>query len=151
MSHFRHIAVADYPYMVTTVIANRQPVLAKPVHAGMVMEAILHGREMSWWKIMAFVVMPDHLHMIIIPGKKDIHGCIKAVKGYAARLINARIGRQGSLWQPGYFDYILTLEEQIISRIRYIEENPVRKGLVATPEEYPFSSATRVEKMDREF
>jgi putative transposase len=151
MSRLSHIVIPDYPYMVTTVTADRLPIFADNAYAQIVMEAILYGRSVDWWKVIAFVVMPDHLHMILIPAKKNISGCVKAIKGYSARLINAHRQHNGGLWQPGFFDYILDSEDKLISRIAYIEENPVRKGLVAHPEEYIFSSASCVGKMDRVF
>jgi len=151
MSRLHHIDIAGYPYMVTTVTAGRIPVLAEPAHAQIVMDGVLHGRAMGWWKLIAFVVMPNHFHMIIVPTQKHVSGCVKAVKGYSARLINARLQRHGALWQAGFFDYVLDTEEKIISRIDYIEGNPVRRGLTARPEEYIFSSASCVGKMDRVF
>ena len=151
MSRLRHIAIAGYPYMVTAITAGRSPVLAEPVHAQIVMDGVLHGRAMGWWKLMAFVVIPDHLHMMIVPDQKDISRCVKAVKGYSARLINAHLQRRGALWQDGFFDYVLDTEEKIISRIHYIEGNPVRRGLAVRPEEYIFSSASCVEIMDLVF
>jgi putative transposase len=151
MGRLHHLAVAGYPYMVTTVIACRAPVLAEPAHAQIVMDSLFHGRAMGWWKLAAFVVMPDHLHMMIVPTRKSISECVKAVKGYSARLINARLKRSGTLWQAGFFDYVLDTEEKALNRIRYIENNPVRKGLVVMPEEYIFSSSAYAGKMDRVF
>jgi len=98
-----------------------------------------------------FVVMPDHLHIMMIPVRKNISQCIKAIKGYSARLINAYRQCRGSLWQPGFFDYVLDSEDKVIGRVAYIEDNPLRKGLVGHPEEYIFSSASCAEKMDHVF
>jgi putative transposase len=151
MSRLHHIVIPDYPYMVTTVTAARVPFFTDPADAQIVLDAVLHGRSLGWWKVNAFVVMPDHLHIMMIPAKKNISECVKAIKGYSARLINARRQRRGSLWQPGFFDYILDSEDKILGRIAYIENNPVRSGLVTHPEEYIFSSASCVGKMDRVF
>jgi putative transposase len=137
--------------MVTTVTADRFPVFTDPVYAQIVMDAVLHGRAAGWWKVIAFVVMPDHLHIIMIPAGKNISQCVKAIKGYSARLINALRQHREALWQPGFFDYVLDSEDEVFTRIAYIEGNPVRKGLAAHPEEYPFSSALCTEKMDRVF
>jgi putative transposase len=151
MHRLRHIVIPDYPYMVTTVTAARFPFFTDPADAQIVLDAILQGHYLGWWKVIAFVVMPDHLHIIMVPAKKNISECVKAIKGYSARLTNARLQRRGSLWQPGFFDYILDSEDKILSRVAYIENNPVRSGFVAHPEEYSFSSASWVEKMDRVF
>ena len=65
MNRLRHIVIPDYPYMVTTVTADRFPFFTDPADAQIVLDAVLHGRSLGWWKVIAFVVMPDHLHMKI--------------------------------------------------------------------------------------
>lgn len=92
--------------------------------------------------------MPDHMHLIIIPRNKDISGCMKSIKGFSARQINEMFKRRGSIWQSGFYDYILDSEEKVLSRIRYIEENPVRKGMVIRPEDYRYSSIRYREETD---
>lgn len=151
MSRLRHIIIPDYPYMVTTVKVDRFPVFTDPAYSKIVIDAVLHGRSMGWWKVIAFVVMPDHLHIMMVPAKKNISECVKAIKGYSARLINARRQCRGALWQPVFFDYVLDNKDKVISRVAYIEDNPVRRGLAVHPEYYIFSSASCVEKMDRMF
>jgi len=65
---------------------------------------------------------------------------MKSIKGFSARSINTVFDREGPVWQGGFYDYILDSEEKVLSRMRYIEENPVRKGLVTNPEDYGYSS-----------
>jgi REP element-mobilizing transposase RayT len=67
MSRLRHIVIPDYPYIVTTVTADRFPVFTDPADAQIVLDAVLHGRSPGWWKVIAFVVMLDHLHIMMIP------------------------------------------------------------------------------------
>jgi len=50
------------------------------------------------------------------------------------------------LWQKSYYDHILRKQEDVVSIVRYILENPVRKGLVKHPDEYPFSGSLEFEK-----
>jgi REP element-mobilizing transposase RayT len=75
---------------------------------------------------------------------------MKSVKGYSARRINYTLGNRGSVWQSGFYDYILDDEEKILSRILYVEENPVRKSIVENAEDYEYSSARFREEMDIE-
>jgi REP element-mobilizing transposase RayT len=94
--------------------------------------------------------MHDHIHLIIVPNRKNISQCMKSLKGYSARRINCNLGDRGSVWQSGFYDYILDSEEKILSRMLYIEENPIRKGLVENAEDYEYSSARYREEMDIE-
>ena len=66
---------------------------------------------------------------------------IKDWKGFTARRINRVLGRRGKLWQDDYWDRYIRDEAHYRKVVRYIEANPVKAGLVKTPEEWPFSSA----------
>jgi len=91
----------------------------------------------------AAVVMPDHVHLLLTPIQDETTGepfllerILKAIKGTSARRINILLKRQGRLWQEESFDHILRTHESAEDKTVYIVQNPVRKGLVATSEEY---------------
>ena len=140
MPRLRHIHLNDHPYITTTVTNNREQIFKDSKAADIVLVAILFGRSQKWYYLLSFVIMPDHMHLIIIPREKNISECMKSIKGFSARKINEGFSRRGSIWQRGFYDYILDSEEMVISRIRYIEENPVRKGMVIHAEDYKYSS-----------
>lgn len=148
MPRLRHIHLNEHPYMITTNIIDREPIFTDNKAADILLEAILFGRKHQWYYLISFVIMPDHLHLIIIPKDKNISECIKSIKGFTSRKINEILGRQGTLWQSGFYDYILDNDEKILSRIKYIEENPLRKGRVINPEDYKYSSAKYREETD---
>ena len=150
MPRLRHIHLNEHPYMITTNTMNREPIFTDNKAADIGMDAILFGRKQQWYYLLAFVIMPDHLHLVIIPKDKNISECMKSIKGFTAKKINEVLGREGAIWQSGFYDYILNSEDMILTRIRYIEENPVRKGLVINPEEYKYSSSGYRGKTDFE-
>ena len=94
----------------------------------------------------AVVVMPDHAHMIFTP-EIDFQAAevfslariMKAIKGGSAHLINRRLGRTGTIWQEESFDRVLRTSEKLDEKIEYVINNPVRKGLVASAAEYPWT------------
>ncbi|MEW6214247.1 MAG: transposase [Nitrospirota bacterium] len=136
--------------MTTSVTVNREPIFEYSKALDIQLEAILFGRRQQWYYLLAFVIMPEHLHLIIIPKDKNISECMKSIKGFPARRINEVFGRKGSIWQSGFYDYILDSEEKVLSRIKYIEENPVRKGMVMQPEDYKYSSIRYRDETDFE-
>jgi len=89
--------------------------------------------------------MPDHVHLILTPGQKEdgtpwsLGELMHGIKSYAAHEINKQTGSSGSVWQEGFFDRIVRDERDLQTKVRYIWENPVRKGLAEGPEDYPFS------------
>lgn len=126
--------------MTTTVTVNREPIFEDSKTSDMLLKAILFGKNRQWYYLLSFVIMPDHMHLIIIPRDKDISESMKSIKGFSARQINEIFKRRGSIWQRGFYDYILDSEEKVLSRIKYIEDNPVRKGIVTNPGDYRYSS-----------
>jgi putative transposase len=148
MPEITHIHLDEYPYMTTTVTINRKPIFKNENAANILLEAIWFGKRQNWYHLLSFVIMYDHFHLIMVPNRKNISQCMKSLKGYSARRINSALGDRGSIWQSGFYDYILDSEEKISSRILYVEENPVRKGIVENAEDYEYSSARVREEMD---
>lgn len=101
-----------------------------------VQQTLLELEREGRLELYAYVVMPDHLHLLIKPTGADIAQAMKLVKGRSSRRIN-----QGSSWQKGYFDFTILKEEQFEEKFNYIHGNPVRRRLVEQAEDYPWSSA----------
>jgi REP element-mobilizing transposase RayT len=86
--------------------------------------------------------MPDHVHLLFSPLRdadtRSYHLAVilQSVKGSSAHAVNKLLNRQGPVWQEEYFDYVVRSYEGLRAKIEYIRQNPVRKGLVRTPEEY---------------
>ena len=140
MPRLKHVPLTQYPYMATTVTANRKRIFKNAKAADILLEAILFGKKQEWYYLLSFVIMPDHFHLILIPESKDISHCMQSIKGFSSRQINKVLNRRGTIWQEGFYDYILDSEEKVLSRIKYIEDNPVRKGIVINSKDYPYSS-----------
>ena len=108
--------------------------------AAVVEENWLHfdGKD---YRLLAWVVMPNHVHLLVEIWQTPQGQLIKNWKGFTARRINRVLGRSGKLWQDDYWDRYLRDEAHYHEVVRYIETNPVKAGLVKTREQWPFSSA----------
>src|SRR5206468_5564832 len=90
----------------------------------------------------AAVVMPDHVHLLLTPLQDEsgwVYGLpaiLKTIKGVSARSINKLLGTSGPIWQEESFDHVLRSQESLEEKLEYIRQNPVRRGLVKTPEDY---------------
>jgi putative transposase len=101
-------------------------------------------REMKF-ALLAFVVMPDHIHLLgILTGQRQLSEVVRILKGRTGRTLNSLLGQSGSFWQSAFYDHAVRREENLEAITRYIQENPVRQGLVVDPSEYPYSSANTV-------
>jgi len=109
----------------------------------LVLEHCLHDHSVKL-QMHGVVVMPDHVHMIFTP-LADTQGCpfglgeiLSGIKGASSHRIKKVLGRKDPVWQREYFDHILRSEESTQEKVDYICQNPVRKKLVQTEDEYPW-------------
>ncbi len=90
------------------------------------------------------VVMPDHVHILFRPICKDngnwysLQEILKGIKGVSARNINKLLLRTGSVWQDEYFDRLIRDEKELHEKWKYIWENPLKKGLSNSFDDYLF-------------
>jgi putative transposase len=95
--------------------------------------------ELSIW---AYVLMPNHLHLIAVPARKDSIGLAagRSLLEYERRFVR-KYGVEQPLWKPRLYFSVLDRQAFLWKAVRYVERNPLRAGLAARPEQYPWSSA----------
>jgi putative transposase len=118
--------------------------LKNPEIAELVAQAIVRGQyQRQFYELYAWVVMPNHVHLLILP-KVAVAVLMRWLKGSTARRANQVLGRTGlPFWQDESYDHYLRRASQVDRTIAYIEENPVSAGLVCSPELWRWSSASR--------
>ena len=116
--------------------------------AAVVEENWLHADGENY-RLLAWVVMPNHVHLLVEISEKPQAQLVKNWKGFSARRINRLLARRGKLWQDDYWDRYIRDEAHLRKVVHYIEANPVKAGLVKTPEQWPFSSARFRDKYNR--
>ena len=89
-----------------------------------------------------FVVMPNHVHILItIPGDMSIERVMQLIKGGFSFRAKKELRFQGEVWQRGYSDVRIIDEQSFVQHRAYIENNPVKAGLVNSASEFTFGSA----------
>jgi putative transposase len=126
-------------YFVTSATFDRRRIFQVKETAALLIETLQHYRAQGHYKLHAFVVMPDHIHLLITPNGGTIERAMQLIKGGFSK----KIGSKFPVWQKGYDDRRMRDAEEFIARKRYIHENPVRAHMVADTADYPFSSAYR--------
>jgi putative transposase len=136
------VSEAGRIYHIRTTTAERQPFFAD-LHIGReLVHALRFQHERGTVESLAFVVMPDHLHWLIVLGDGvELRTVMHSVKSFSAQQINRCIGRTGAVWQDGYFDRALRAEDDLRAVARYIVANPLRAGLVTRIGDYPLWDA----------
>lgn len=115
--------------------------LRRPEIAEMVVAALDHGdRQFHRYQLHAFAVMPNHVHLLVTPNVAATKW-LGPLKGFTAYQANLLLGTHGPFWQEESYDHLVRSGTEF-DRIRaYTEQNPVKAGLVATPDTFPWSSA----------
>ena len=109
--------------------------------AEMVQNALLFHDRMKY-KLVAWVVMPNHAHMLCTPcAEYSLAAIMHSVKSFTSSEANKILNRSGQFWQKEYFDRYIRNAQQFAKTVAYIENNPVKATLCNRPEEWPYSSA----------
>lgn len=104
-------------------------------------ELMAHWCEKRGVAIWGYCLMPNHVHLIAVPETEEsLRLAIGEAHRRYSRMINIREGWRGHLWQGRFSSYIMD-GGYLMACARYVEMNPVRAGLVASPEDWPWSSA----------
>jgi putative transposase len=116
--------------------------ILRPAARTIVVDSCVAGSGLRF-ELHGLVVMPDHVHLALTPlcrveGPVPIPEITQAIKGASAHRINKLLNRRGKVWQEESFDRALRREEQVMEKLQYMMENPVRAGLVSNPLDYPW-------------
>ncbi len=121
-------------------LGHGECVLKNPRAADAVEEALLRF-DGERYRLAAWVVMPNHVHVLVELWTMPIGRLLKAWKGASAHAVNLLLGSGGTLWQREYWDRYIRDEAHFGKARHYIESNPVKAALVKAPEQWVHSSA----------
>jgi putative transposase len=89
----------------------------------------------------AYCLMTNHVHLFLTPSRQD--ACARLMRSLGQRYVqyfNRRYERSGTLWQGRFFSCLVDSEPYVLATYRYVERNPVKAGMVASPAAYAWSS-----------
>jgi putative transposase len=117
--------------------------LNRPEIARIVDDALHYGAAtLDRYVLHAYVIMANHVHMLISP-KVAPPKIMHSLKGFTAHEANRILSRTGSFWQRESYDHFVRDRAEFDKIVHYIENNPVKAGLVSSPEDFRWSSAHR--------
>jgi REP element-mobilizing transposase RayT len=97
----------------------------------------------------AFVVMPDHVHLLLTPGEDvTLERTVQFVKGTFSFRLKRKLGYGREVWASGYHDERIRSAQHCHEVMEYIERNPVVRGLSKSPQGFPFGSSSLRWTMD---
>jgi putative transposase len=118
---------------------HRQPKFTNASVCETFVDALERVRQNYNLCVYGYVVMPEHVHLLVNePERSTLAQAIKSLKQGVARRLALRA--EDSFWQARYYDFNVWSEKKFVEKLRYIHRNPVKRGLVARPADWRWSS-----------
>jgi putative transposase len=140
MARLARVVIPGLPHHVTQRGNRREAVFFGDDDYGVYLDLIGQAARRAGTEVWAYCLMPNHVHFIMAPAHQ---GGLRAAFAEAHRRytgrINARLRQTGHLWQ-GRFGSVVMDERHLLAAARYVAMNPVAAGLVAAPQDWPWSS-----------
>ncbi len=115
--------------------------LSIPSIASVIQNALLYF-DSKRYTLHRWVVMPNHVHVLITPNSgESLAAIVHSWKSFTAKKANAIIERTGPFWQREYFDRAIRNCDHFEDAVNYVDFNPVRAGLCASPADWMYSTA----------
>jgi len=148
MPKYRRVFEDGYSYFLTIVTYQRNPILIDNIE--LLRESFHASKKRFNYKIEGIVILPDHFHMLITPSNAtDYPKIIGAIKAYFSRYCEIEMIEQShsrnkkrykALWQKKYYEHTIRHEKDFKLHLNYMEQNPVKHGLVDNAFEWEYSS-----------
>lgn len=129
-----HLFDVEPSYFITLCTADRLPVLDNPEVFARVRSFVESSMKHYGIYVNSYVLMPDHIHLLITIG-----GSSEVMLGTWVKAFKALVSLRRFKWQSGFFDHVLRSSESCSEKWEYIRMSPVRAGLAQHPDEWPYA------------
>ncbi len=141
-----HATSNGQTYMVTSSTWGRRALFQKDRWTQLMIDTLDHYRGFAYL-LHEFVIMPDHIHILLTPRTK-LEKAVQFIKGGFSHRAKKELGSDLEVWQKGFSDHRIRDTSDYRLHQIYIHQNPVRKNLCEKPDEYPYSSASGEFELD---
>ena len=147
---------AGHLHFITTGCYQRRPLLDTHQSRDLFFEVMEQIRKRHQFVVVGYVVMPEHVHLLFSePERGNPSLVLAALKQTFARQLLQRLRgginpensalwstplAEGHVWQRRFYDFVVFTEKKRIEKLRYMHRNPVVRGLVLEPQQWPWSS-----------
>ncbi|MFZ0912661.1 MAG: transposase [Candidatus Korobacteraceae bacterium] len=133
-----HILRPSRTFFVTTKTSMGRALLQSERNATLFID-VLRSYAARKFQVHDFVVMPDHVHLLItVHGDMAIEKAVQFIKGGFSYRLRNEFEYSGEVWQRGFSEVRVDDRESFLQHRDYIAQNPVKRGLVDSPEKFPY-------------
>jgi putative transposase len=141
-----HVSNNGQIYMVTSQTWERRALFQNEAWANLLVDTLYHYRKTAYL-FHEFVIMPDHIHVILTP-LTSLEKAVQFIKGGFSYRVKKELGSGMEVWQKGFSDHRIRDSRDYLLHVSYVRQNPVRKHLCERPENYPYPSANPRFRLD---
>ena len=134
-----HATNTGHTYMITTATWGRRSLFRVDRWALLMIDTLYHYRS-SAYQLHEFVIMPDHIHVLLTPNT-SLERAIQFIKGGFSFRAKKELGSNMEVWQKGFSDHRIRDAEDYLRHVSYMRQNPVRKYFCEQANKFPYSSA----------
>ena len=139
MTNIRRYLNPGNTYFLTHVTHERNQILVE--NFSLLWHAMNRFRRQTNFDPIAWVVLPDHFHIVIDPGRNNLSDLMRRIKlSFSTALRGSLRQRQGRVWQYRFWDHVIRDQVDLSTHSDYVHYNPVKHGLVGDPFEWQYSS-----------
>jgi putative transposase len=143
LGRLEHRTAPGCTYFVTTKTWENRAIFQVTENAEILITCMLEYRERGAYLLHEFVVMPNHLHLLLTPGDEmSLEKAMQFIKGGSSHEIHRQRENKIQIWSSGFHEATIRDVEDFETRRHYIRMNPVEAGMAARPEEWAYGSAS---------
>ena len=141
MARLPRLSLSGYPHHIIQRGNNRQAIFASAADYRYLLDLLRTQARECQVAVHSYVLMSNHFHLLLTPEESEgLPRMMQAVGRSYVQYFNRKQARTGTLWEGRYRSTVLQTERYLLQCMAYIDLNPVRAGMVAGPQDYPWSS-----------
>ena len=141
MPRVARIVAPGFPHHLTQRGNRREPVFFQDADRQKYLMLLLDYKDRYGLDIWAYCLMGNHVHLVAVPRAADsLSRTMRDTHQAYSSWLNRRLAQSGHVWQGRFYSTVLD-ESHAWAAVAYVERNPLRAGMAARTEEYPWSSA----------
>ena len=135
-------------YFITASTFQKESLFQSQRMAELFVKVLFDYREENKYLLHGFVLMPNHFHLLITP-VLSLERALQLIKGGFSFRAKKELAFGGEIWEKSFYDRRVRDVDDYFAYRHYIHQSPVKRGLAAAAEEYPYSSARPEFVMDK--
>ncbi len=128
-------------YFVTSITWQRRSLFVAEPMARLFLQTLYSYRRQGRFELHAFVLMPEHFHLLLTPSEITLERAIQFIKGGYSHAMKSTLQNPIEIWERGFTDHRIRDPGDFVHHRTYIHQNPVKRKLVAQPSDFRYCSA----------